>query len=86
MLRNKFRFIPGCAGARRYPHDRKTATDVLTRRTGNHTSTMLDWIVRKLSRSRGGHQEKKTYVMAPQFPIIVATVESNLVRPLVSCR
>lgn len=73
-----------CVG---HPHDRKTTADVLTRGASDGAPPVSGWINRqRVLQILKEHQEKTTYAMAPQFPIIVATVESNLESPLVSCR
>ena len=70
-----------------YPHDREAATDVLTGNTGDDTTAGLNKTkIRRRSKRSSRRSNGKTYEIAPQFPMIVATVASNLVNPLLSCR
>jgi len=83
MLENGIKSDPGGVRSQRYPHDGETTSDVLTQEASNHTTPTLHWTELE------NHPEAecgKTYVMAPQFPIIVATVELNFENPLLSCR
>lgn len=65
-----------------YVHDREATTDVLTQPTSHSASPISGWIIRNSSKSG----EKKTCAIAPQFPMIVATVALGAVNPLLCSR